>query len=514
MSEMKHCEACQTTDSAKFRSLGGEMWKKAVNNAKNTNIDEDAENEVTREEEESTKIDLSEAIKMLAIILYEREYEFFDQICLAARPLEHSSQTMDRMKKLMLFICYLLASLHNSKINEFKFDIANYLDSVGASNKEINTMANLGVTLTTRSVNRNKRRTSNAHEEHVGVALVKHSENAFVLNIDDYHNIHTPHQPDTTTTSFSSSMSTILVNPYQISPIPRIRAINPKIVDYELIDSKKICSEDELIDRLTNDLKGVVGYMNALRVVHNQEPMQEYLFNNAIPIIANWLGQFYIRKAIAHRYLLNNETIPSFVTSFLPMMGPLHVSLNAHIFYWMETNHPMFNMIVNNLDSLSDFPVEIVHSIIRQRTSKFFTAEQLRTEAHCYEVSDCHLPRGFVTAKKPSIVALCDYVHCRNSNYSVDGIVLACGHGYHNHCLQICRFKCLICLEYLNDKIIENFNALIKSLKKKLDEKELDVEDFGIIVDDNSNNADDVVDDIPEDLLELENAKESFLKIS
>ncbi|CAG8598082.1 36630_t:CDS:2 [Gigaspora margarita] len=179
MSETKYCEACQTTNSAKFRSLGGEMWKKAVNNglvkkdweediclcnicyinvknpldklskqAKNTNIDEDAENE------------LSEAIKMLAKFFIKENIW----------PLERSSQTIDRMKKLMLFICYLLASLHNSKINVFKFNIANYLDSVGTRNKGINMMAKLGITLTARSVNHNKRRTSNAHEEYVGVA--------------------------------------------------------------------------------------------------------------------------------------------------------------------------------------------------------------------------------------------------------------------------------------------------------------------------------------------------------
>ncbi|CAG8843602.1 27179_t:CDS:2, partial [Gigaspora margarita] len=61
----------------------------------------------------------------------------------------------------------------------------------------------------------------------------------------------------------------------------------------------------------------------------------------------------------------------------------------------------------------------------------------------------------FVTAKKPSIVTLCDYVYCRNSNYSVDGIVLACGH-------------------------------------EKVDEKEPDLENVGTIVDDNSDNADDI----------------------
>jgi len=36
----------------------------------------------------------------------------------------------------------------------------------------------------------------------------------------------------------------------------------------------------------------------------------------------------------------------------------------SDIFYWMETNHPMFHMFTNHLASLSDCPVEIIHSII------------------------------------------------------------------------------------------------------------------------------------------------------
>ncbi|CAI2195187.1 15230_t:CDS:1, partial [Funneliformis geosporum] len=59
------------------------------------------------------------------------------------------------------------------------------------------------------------------------------------------------------------------------------------------------------------------------------EPIQAYLSNYAVPVIADWPGQYFIRKAIAQRLLLNNETIPPFVMSFLPIMGPLHVSLNA-----------------------------------------------------------------------------------------------------------------------------------------------------------------------------------------
>ena len=47
----------------------------------------------------------------------------------------------------------------------------------------------------------------------------------------------------------------------------------------------------------------------------------------------------------------------------------------------METNHPMIDMVTNHLASLSDSPVEIIHSIIRRRTAKFFTAQQLQKEA-------------------------------------------------------------------------------------------------------------------------------------
>ena len=53
----------------------------------------------------------------------------------------------------------------------------------------------------------------------------------------------------------------------------------------------------------------------------------------------------------------------------------------SDVFYWMETNQPMVDMITNHLASLSDCPVETVRSIIRRCTAKFSTAEQLQKEA-------------------------------------------------------------------------------------------------------------------------------------
>jgi hypothetical protein len=218
-----------------------------------------------------------------------------------------------------------------------------------------------------------------------------------MLNVDDYHSIHVQRRPDTTTTSWAAHMATIVTNPCpNMLAIPRNGALNPKIFDDELImkhlDDRFItnlgvsyndrmqdyigneCSDDELMVRLTlhsyndrlvekktdrhvqnailfdfveSNLKGVEDYTKALQIVHDQEPMQAYLSNYAIPIVADWPGQFFIRKAIVHR-LNNNETIPSFITAFLPIMGPLHVSLNGRELVFKE-NSFLFNDIYKGL---------------------------------------------------------------------------------------------------------------------------------------------------------------------
>jgi hypothetical protein len=725
-------------------------------------------------------MELADAIKVMAKALYEREYvekkepiydfdemrrimeesepalkHFFTQLYLAARPSDRNTQTMDRMKKLMIFICYLLASLNNTKINAFKFQIAYYLDSAGTSNEGLNTMANIGITTTARSVDRRKKQMSDVHTKYVEDALQPYEQTAFILNVDDYHNIHTQRQPDTTSTSWATHMATILAIPCPIPAIPCNGIINPKIMDSALIIKhldrrfitrlgvcyydcfqRKERSDEELMNQLTlhsyndrlmekrsdrhiknsilidfveSNLKGITGYTSALKIVYDQEPMAMYLSNYAIPVVADWPGQFFIRKAVVQQFILQNRSIPRFVKSFLPVMGPLHVSLNARelvflknsflfndiykgifgkhkdmgkkprpwridlilyivnmawayiaddiflkfgrtcknieflyptdllsnliplvldvyavhhregnwlayeeacmrcwsdlflrfdrrnykraplmffsdIFYWMETGHPIFNMFTNNLASISDCPVEIAHSIIRRRTAKFFTAQQLQKEAHfifqqrhnnafqqhfvnsikypyapkqlhmlskkcavwlleafgkiyrtrnehplitetssdCintyqlpslgYKITDRHLPRGFVTRRKPdtSITMLCDFELCDQPNNLCDGKILACGHGYHNHCLQQCQNKCVICLEYLQEEIKKNVDAVITSMMKESADISIDATNDNTAEDD-LNNVDEAIDDILMAEILLEHAKNSFL---
>ncbi|RIB07638.1 hypothetical protein C2G38_2213855 [Gigaspora rosea] len=302
------------------------------------------EEEVEAINDEEGMINLVGIIRAMSRIFYEREYmqkegpiysfdemrelltqtdpslkDFFNQLYLLAQPFERCEKTIGHMKKLMVFLCYLLASLNNSKINSFKFDLAYYLDSVGTSNEGLNTLANLGITTTARAVDRRKKQISEAHEEYIEKVLKNRSENAFILNIDDYHNIHVNRQPDTTSTqkyigkcSDDKLMERLTLHSY----------------DDRLDEKKKSNRHIQnaiLFDFVESHLKSVEDYTKALQIVYNQKPIQEYLSNNVVPIVADWPGQFFIRKAIAHRLLLNNEIILSCVTAFIPMMGPLYV---------------------------------------------------------------------------------------------------------------------------------------------------------------------------------------------
>ncbi|CAG8819402.1 33287_t:CDS:2, partial [Gigaspora margarita] len=70
---IKYCEECQATESTKFHSLKD---KNLVENLlkKGSKQIKTVEKEVIQEEETSMKINLSEAIKMIAKIFYKKEH--------------------------------------------------------------------------------------------------------------------------------------------------------------------------------------------------------------------------------------------------------------------------------------------------------------------------------------------------------------------------------------------------------------------------------------------------------
>ena len=76
--------------------------------------------------------------------------------------------------------------------------------------------------------------------------------------------------------------------------------------------------------------------------------MQAYLSNYAIPIIANWSGQFFICKAIIYQLLFNNKIISLFVIAFLLIMDSFYVSLNGRKLVFIK-NLFLFNDIYKRI---------------------------------------------------------------------------------------------------------------------------------------------------------------------
>ena len=137
---------------------------------------------------------------------------FFDELYISSNPSSKNEISRARAKKQLLFICYFLCEIRNKFVNDAKIDLTIYLDSTSISNASIDTLADLGVTITSRTITRHKTTISDDHAETVDSTLVEYAEKAMILNIDDYHSIYIKWMPNTTTTSTAAHLATILIN--------------------------------------------------------------------------------------------------------------------------------------------------------------------------------------------------------------------------------------------------------------------------------------------------------------
>ncbi len=88
-----------------------------------------------------------------------------------------------------------------------------YLDSTETLNSIINIMTTLGLTITSHLISYHKDTVFKKHLIIVKSNLADSINNAIILNVDDYHNIHTKKMPNTTTISTAVHLVTILLNP-------------------------------------------------------------------------------------------------------------------------------------------------------------------------------------------------------------------------------------------------------------------------------------------------------------
>ena len=72
-------------------------------------------------------------------------------------------------------------------------------------------------------------------------------------------------------------------------------------------------------------LHSVFDYINALKIILSVNNRTQHLRGFVAPVVADWPGQLFIRKVLHIQTLNSSQEIDS----FLPMLGPLHLSLNS-----------------------------------------------------------------------------------------------------------------------------------------------------------------------------------------
>src|SRR6266511_1053531 len=286
---------------------------------------------------------------------------FFDELYEGTNPHTKSEKTNNNNKKKLVSLCYFLAGINNKYINGIKADIGSYLETSGASSSSIDILANIGLSVTRRTVNRQKTLISEDHQHTVNDYCLQNIENMFILNIDDYHNIHRLNQPNLVKTHDTNHFITILLNsnpnilkiPYYSSnniPVHNSKGVDFKlIIDYidvnfmnklrksyyqqneiwyqHLFDDsyenkmefltvhnydRRVQNQQELrsmknsklVDFILHKLHSTKDYIesaNILFEVFEKTEQQNYLNNFVIPTICDWPGQVNLRRAITLR---------------------------------------------------------------------------------------------------------------------------------------------------------------------------------------------------------------------
>ena len=131
--------------------------------------------------------------------------------------------------------------------------------------------------------------------------------------------------------------------------------------------------------------------------------MQTYLSDYVIPMVADWPGQLYVRKSLAQRLHVNNEIIPQYITSFLPIMGPLHVSLNARELVFLK-NSFLFNDIYKGIFGLRKnlgkkprpWRIDLILHIVRMSWSDIVDDVYLKFGCTCKSLEFLYMTAGFI----------------------------------------------------------------------------------------------------------------------
>ncbi|RIB16547.1 hypothetical protein C2G38_2189627 [Gigaspora rosea] len=293
----------------------------------------------------------------------------------------------------------------------FKKDISLFVDLMGVSTEAIDALSHAGITISRRHLDRKKTAIADNHPHKVASDLKSKKSNALVLNVDDYHNIHTKRTPDTCSTSSAAHMTTLLLNGVDMIAIPQVMPNSISIHNPRLIDSELICTfldnyyieriaktfndqfyyEIPLDEKLENmtlhkyddrikerreerkmkdtilldffelSLKEMDQYIDALQHVYKIPSLTNYLTYCVIPVVANWPEQLNLLESILKIYwdFFNMEYQYVFSTSKALSKSPspyrIFVLLELIRGAWKEINPIVLAKVVDAKKTISGF---------------------------------------------------------------------------------------------------------------------------------------------------------------
>ena len=340
----------------------------------------------------------------------EMDPEIFEKLCIDAGAGKlfatiYQSMCTERMsesrvclnKSRTMVIIYMLIYGQSQKANSFQVALSRTLRQFGISEQGLMSLRNLGIAAHPHTVKAAAKSSASSHP----TSLVKffqdavNDEKLVVVMIDDYHNIHTKHRPESKTQTNAVHMSTLLVkvfndvdaisknssqcpllsrDPVQIEEVQSVigqrmpllcsryaenmpdwvvaKYFDPAserqrlvIHDYQQTEIQKMRCMDgcKLVDCIEAPLKSSADILSALNYML-ANGLSIYLDKFLVPFVGDWPTQFYMRQ-IAY---CDDDRMPSLSKHIAPLIGPLHISLNARECVVINF-HPVFADLYSHL---------------------------------------------------------------------------------------------------------------------------------------------------------------------
>ncbi|RHZ51729.1 hypothetical protein Glove_471g10 [Diversispora epigaea] len=305
---------------------------------------------------------------------------FFNYLVNTIIPKERSAYNKNEAKKSIVGLCYLIAGLRNKFVNQHKLEVGLYLMASGATWEAIDTISSLGYSACAKTIEEYRKKIQKEH--------IINIENYFIKNvkIDNYHSIHENRRPNTVSTLTAKHFVTCVAKPIiNCSSLPlmfnKMSIHNPANVEasricwylihqyigvfdrsysecktqwisehlssinqFDRIELLTIHNyndniKERKIERSMKDLQllgfneqnlhSMQDYLNALKIIISINNKTQHLNGQIAPVVADWPGQIFIRKALYTQLPLEFQPFYLQIKLFISIMGPLHLSLNS-----------------------------------------------------------------------------------------------------------------------------------------------------------------------------------------